>query len=345
MLVTLFSLGLILMVTLLNFGRNDKCHGTHLQNADPEQIDTYFTLRSQEVSPSTSRFLVQPDSQTCSPPPDLLVLVPSPPEATVVRETIRQTWGSAAQGSWPRVTLTGKVVVIFLAGWRLDETGDDVMRTARREATLHGDMLIGDFHDTYRNLTHKVLAGLGWVAQNCAGAAFVLKADQDTFVNVDELFNVLSNLLQQEQMNDAILGEMLCTEPVVRDPASPVWVDTASYPFSVYPPYVRGGSYVLSGTLVSRLVNASRYMPYLPVEDAFISGILGHVLNVRHVNLPRVLQFMPCRLSPCLFLAASPLTATDVDPDLMMNIWGAVRDGSLQCPWWIYMCAWVSNHI
>ncbi|NXD32714.1 B3GT4 galactosyltransferase, partial [Spelaeornis formosus] len=48
----------------------------------------------------------------------------------------------------------------------------------------HGDILQGDFADTYGNLTRKTLLLLRWARACCAGSPFLLKADDDVFVNV-----------------------------------------------------------------------------------------------------------------------------------------------------------------
>ncbi|NXO01755.1 B3GT2 galactosyltransferase, partial [Rhinopomastus cyanomelas] len=57
----------------------------------------------------------------------------------------------------------------------------------REESRAHGDLLQQDFLDTYHNLTLKTLMGLEWVAKHCPGAAYVLKADSDVFLNLDYL--------------------------------------------------------------------------------------------------------------------------------------------------------------
>ncbi|NWI21742.1 B3GT4 galactosyltransferase, partial [Crypturellus soui] len=55
------------------------------------------------------------------------------------------------------------------------------------EAAAHGDLLQGPFADTYRNLTRKTLLLLAWAAARCPGARYVLKADDDVYVNVPAL--------------------------------------------------------------------------------------------------------------------------------------------------------------
>ena len=182
------------------------------READPRQVALYFTPRSRPITEVVSRFLVQPQPGICSQELDLLMLVPSPPGASDVRDTIRETWGSVVKNGWPHSQSKRKVALVFLLG-RHPQPENFNLTELRQEAAAHGDLLMGDFQDTYRNLTRKMMAGLHWVSRNCPRAAFVLKADQDTFVNVERLLDALNELqrTQPSMMPSAVLGEVLCS--------------------------------------------------------------------------------------------------------------------------------------
>ncbi|NXY27238.1 B3GT4 galactosyltransferase, partial [Atrichornis clamosus] len=60
-------------------------------------------------------------------------------------------------------------------------------RALLREWRRHRDVLQGDFGDTYGNLTRKTLLLLRWAAACCGGVPYLLKADDDVFVNVPAL--------------------------------------------------------------------------------------------------------------------------------------------------------------
>ncbi|NXP56800.1 B3GT4 galactosyltransferase, partial [Heliornis fulica] len=62
------------------------------------------------------------------------------------------------------------------------------------EAHQHGDLLQGAFSDTYANLTLKTLLILRWASGRCPGASFLLKADDDVFVNVPALTSYLASV-------------------------------------------------------------------------------------------------------------------------------------------------------
>ncbi|NXV71492.1 B3GT4 galactosyltransferase, partial [Atlantisia rogersi] len=62
----------------------------------------------------------------------------------------------------------------------------------RAESQRHRDLLQGAFADTYANLTLKTLLLLRWAATRCPQAPFLLKADDDVFVNLPALTNYLA---------------------------------------------------------------------------------------------------------------------------------------------------------
>ncbi|NXK15743.1 B3GT4 galactosyltransferase, partial [Herpetotheres cachinnans] len=62
------------------------------------------------------------------------------------------------------------------------------------EGLRHGDLLQGAFADTYANLTRKTLLLLRWAAARCPAVPFLLKADDDVFVNLPVLTNYLASL-------------------------------------------------------------------------------------------------------------------------------------------------------
>ena len=59
------------------------------------------------------------------------------------------------------------------------------------ESEKYGDIVQGTFRDTYHILTLKHIRGLTWILNYCSQAAFVMKAEDDIFVNYYLLFNYL----------------------------------------------------------------------------------------------------------------------------------------------------------
>ena len=49
---------------------------------------------------------------------------------------------------------------------------------------MYGDLVQGNFMDTYRNLTYKTVLGHMWVSSFCSQAEFVVKTDDEIYVDI-----------------------------------------------------------------------------------------------------------------------------------------------------------------
>ena len=115
------------------------------------------------------------------------------------RNVIRQTWGD--------VTLYDvRVRVVFFLGSPPDITSKENRTEAQNllhfEADEYGDIVQEDFIDTYHNLTYKGVAALKWIVNSCRRAKFVLKTDDDIFVNMFMLIRHLSRLRDREKITE-----------------------------------------------------------------------------------------------------------------------------------------------
>ncbi|KAK8787984.1 hypothetical protein V5799_022242 [Amblyomma americanum] len=151
--------------------------------------DILFTCTTQPVVESDNVFVV--------------IIVTSAPSNVRRRSAIRSTWGQRRHLSEPRIDkgTSMSVFPVFLVG---DVEDVSNRRLVYKEATEFGDMLVGPYLDTYRNLTLKTVHGFMWVAERVR-PTFVLKTDDDCFVNVDILLEVLTETLvfQSEQVKTA----------------------------------------------------------------------------------------------------------------------------------------------
>ncbi len=222
---------------------------------------------------------VIPGRELCDKDTDTVVLIHSHHTHRDRRRAIRDTWGRAVQkNTWPNATVTNKVKVGFLFGIRPQGTrGLDLALTT--EYNIHRDIIQGSFIESYGNLTLKSLLGLKWVLTYCSHVKYVIKSDDDMFIN----FPVLLDELARQNMNRSILGNYLSSSKVLR---TGKWkADVAGYPFLFFPPYVSGGCYVISGDLVPELYEASKYVRYLNLEDVYITGILVKVIDAKHIRM------------------------------------------------------------
>ena len=107
-------------------------------------------------------------------------------------------------------------------------SSSDQLRALEAESDRTGDLAITDNVDTYQNLTLKTLAGLAWATDKCPGAKFVLKADDDVFVQVPRLLALAKGLGRPLPGREAghqpalVVGNVASGWKPVRNPQSKV---------------------------------------------------------------------------------------------------------------------------
>ena len=129
-------------------------------------------------SPHTTRDLYLPgytveNKEACSKEQTrvlVAILVISAPEHSRQRKAIRETWGSPKDG----------VIFSFVVGTSSGETKAALEAEARRDE----DLIISRVEDHYENLGLKTISALDWILQMCPEAEYVLKVDDDMFVQV-----------------------------------------------------------------------------------------------------------------------------------------------------------------
>jgi len=114
------------------------------------------------------------------------------------RMLIRQTWGNTSY-------YDVQVRLIFLLGSHsasaINRSNSAIQQALYLEAQEYADIVQEDFLDSYHNLTYKGVAALKWITNYCSQAKFVLKTDDDIFVNSFSLIDRLKKLLSRTVSN------------------------------------------------------------------------------------------------------------------------------------------------
>ncbi|RUS78352.1 hypothetical protein EGW08_013872 [Elysia chlorotica] len=124
---------------------------------------TFFKLSDSKVSEIPMSFPSQA-SHICSRGlPSIVFAVPSVVNSSQDRLEIRQTWASDFYGdNWEQTSQ--RRIAFFFGSSGLSATD---MATLRTESEKYRDIVIGDFHDTYTNLSLKMAVTISWVAKYC----------------------------------------------------------------------------------------------------------------------------------------------------------------------------------
>ena len=203
--------------------------------------------------------------------PYLVILVHSHVLNAARRDAIRETWGRITRD----YDTPHHVNIFFLLG--LPEDNQDIA-LIDKEARLYRDILQWHFIDNYKNLSVKSLLGLRWVTEYCRSAKFVMKADDDVYLNVTHILKFIVEQSMRTDFNssDYLTGHINKKSPVLR--IGQWGISASTYPLKTYPPYCSGAAYVLALPTGSRLWKECVSRPkltVLPVEDVFITGIMS----------------------------------------------------------------------
>ncbi|XP_061580941.1 N-acetyllactosaminide beta-1,3-N-acetylglucosaminyltransferase 2-like isoform X2 [Cololabis saira] len=256
--------------------------------------------------------------------PFLLLAVKSLVPHFARRQAIRETWGRAG------VVGGRSVVTLFLLG---DASPADhhpaLQGMLGEEARLHGDLLQWDYRDSFFNLTLKDVLFLQWFGRRCRRARYVLKGDDDVFVNTPRVLQLLAGL-DQVQTQDLFLGDVISAAAPHRDPQLKYFVPESVFEGS-YPPYAGGGGYLLSGELALRLLAASRRVALYPIDDVY-TGMCLQKLGVAPQRGDGFRTFgldAALRGNPCVY--RSLVLVHGCSPQELMELWPWVEQPARDC--------------
>ena len=199
-------------------------------------------------------------------PPDcgnisLVILVHSHPAHRELRSTLRRTWARPVSQNSRTVFVIGNV--------QEEELSDRL----HKERLEHNDILRGDFLDSYRNLTYKHLLGYSWLTEHCQTADYVLKTDDDQFVDTLQLPRYLHTFLPPPTELWFLCNVLQEVAPI-RDPDSKWFVSSAEWAGAEYPAYCAGWAYVTTLPTVSRVLAWASLHPYFWIDDLHVTGTL-----------------------------------------------------------------------
>lgn len=202
----------------------------------------------------------------------LLILILSGPNGVVERSGIRYTWLRNSNSS--EVVVTAKFVV---GSYNLNH---QTLQSLTNEQKRYHDLLIFEnLQDSYWNLTMKVKLAFGWAYRNVDSFDYVLKVDDDSFVQVDKMVAALRKMKCEERLYWGYFMGRAPPEPMGR------WVETEWHICRHYLPYAIGGGYVMSKRVLEVLLRFSDKLKHYNNEDVTVGSWLAPYRLVRRHDL------------------------------------------------------------
>ncbi|XP_023220853.1 beta-1,3-galactosyltransferase 1-like, partial [Centruroides sculpturatus] len=182
------------------------------------------------------------------------------------RRAIRETWGSKEE------LKKVDTVLAFVVG---NPGQERQQKQLEEESKIYKDILQEDFVDVYSNLTLKTVMALKWTTLHCKGVEFVMKTDNDIFVNVPYLVDFLKNVNKSRW----IAG---CVKDHAKQPFRMKHGKMEHVPslIRLHPIFVAGAGYVISRDLVEPLYRTSLRTRYYPIEDVYVTGKCARAIGV-----------------------------------------------------------------
>lgn len=247
-----------------------------------DEMDAYhfndtvsFSDGADAVNPHPFVFTMNPIETCTGVNTFLLILIHSHPDNFERRQVVRETWGNA---SWFKHQVVRRV---FIMGETLNPAHAHLLNM---EDMVYRDIVQENFLDTYRNLTYKAIAGLKWATTHCNNVKFILKADDDAFVNT---FVILRHLKAKLNSGEYGKGTLAChiwkKPPVYREGKWAVTVEERKHPF--WPDYCQGLAYLYTPDVAAAFYSASFDVPYLWIDDVYVTGFLTRRLRIERLEL------------------------------------------------------------
>ncbi|GAB0093876.1 beta-1,3-galactosyltransferase 1 [Sergentomyia squamirostris] len=200
-----------------------------------------------------------------------------------------------------------RIKVFFLLGQTpSNETQSQIVV----ESEISQDIIQENFLDSYNNLTLKSVMLLKWVKNNCLKRVqFVMKCDDDVFLNVPNLLHVLmggivpvyndslpfydlTSLMATRKHTAVVepkrllMGFLFCRAKPISDVTSKWYSPIYMYSGTTYPNYLSGPGYVMSTDTLAELYSTSLKTPLFHMEDIFITGICAHKTGLKPRHSP-----------------------------------------------------------
>ena len=234
------------------------------------------------------------------------------------RRIIRETW--ANKNIFKSVNLR----IVFFLGLTKNKTTQELIEN---ESVVYGDVVQGNFLDSYHNLTHKGVLAYRWIEEFCQQAEMIVKVDDDVFVNV---FILLETYYPKLKSNTRY---MMCQ--FVRKDRSRIhrekskWVvhNNLFRGYNYYPvSYCMGYFVLISRDLIRPMYKASYFTPFFWVDDVYLYGLLPNQVggvkfaDIRYKLTIKIPMGLKCYFDTktCLYLA---VIACQEEKDHFQRLW------------------------
>ncbi|CAB4067668.1 unnamed protein product [Lepeophtheirus salmonis] len=236
-------------------------------SAELQSID-YGTVLTSDLF--VENWILEGSHVACRDKKLLTILVISAPDHFDHRRAIRSTWGGISSAR-------EDITFAFIIGSSLDPS---IHEEILSEDSEFQDIIMYGMEDLYENLSMKTIHGLKWIEKFCPNNDFFLK------LMMTCSFKFQGSLVLLEVIN------------------AQYYIRPSAYTGSTYPGFVTGPSYLMNQEAIKRLLSNVMALPYIHLEDVFITGVTAeksnvtrkHIQEFRNNGTPIPPKFIGCTL-------------------------------------------------
>ncbi|XP_006811697.1 beta-1,3-galactosyltransferase 5-like [Saccoglossus kowalevskii] len=237
----------------------------------------------------------------------------------IVSQASRFEFRAALRDSWANESLLNHLSAraVFLVGAPQTQ---EIQNQLNKESEQYDDVIQGNFKESYRYLTLKTIMFFRWVYIYCSHVNYIIKSQDDAFVNVKRLDSLMETLPK----TSLYFGNVLLRGAVNRDKCSRDYTSFEAYPYDMFPIYNLGAFYILSGDVASAGYEyiSSRNTGYVPSEDAYI-GIIMSKLGVVAKHSNRIYVDAAVVELPCIYI--NNIAVHKSTPSLILEYWAFIE--------------------
>ncbi|XP_005987483.1 beta-1,3-galactosyltransferase 9 [Latimeria chalumnae] len=285
--------------------------------ADAKALEIRETARKLDMTflkANLSKFYLISNPHLCSGKDVfLLSVVFSNPENKTLRSAIRNTWANITD-------VNGySIITIFALG---SSESRSIQSDVIRESSSHGDIIQGIFVDSSSNLTLKTIMMMQWTVTFCPMARFVLKADEEMFVNYFSLVDYLLRLRRPPE--DLYIGRVIHQEMPNRDPHVKDFVSVRQYQENYYPDYCSGSVFLISQDVARKIYVVSKELR-VPVPPDVYVGICTKKAGVVPTHSFRFSGAKHIRYNRCCYKFI--FSSSGMTEEELPLVWQEINDG------------------
>lgn len=121
---------------------------------------------------------------------------------------------------------------------------------------------------------------VNWIIEHCSEALYLVKLDDDVFVNIKPLSKHLVNKFGLNPIDSKFIYCNIVDNGLpARHNLSKWRVSYETYPFQYYPRYCEGFSYITNMATVRLMHQQSKIVPRFWIDDVYFTGLLLHGFN------------------------------------------------------------------